>query len=633
MRFPVKGNARAGQRDFRALRHRNPALRQREGDFRFLVLRQRVGIGRQRIVAGLHGKRIRQRLPVRFHADRLTRIVGQRGQLKRHPAVAAGLFCCPLSQFPESRIGRKAHFKAGLRHAVARKGKCHTLRCSLRQRRGRRAHFQCGIGDDIDRKTLLVFPGADMQRHRPGNGTCHPHRETALTVRDVAVRRGRRMGLARAEQSAQHVPGQRKKTAGRLRRNGERHVVGAHPHGFTRPRPAEPVRHTEQKGIGLTGHRAEIFNTPGVFRPVFQYDPVLAIHKLMPGAGHGAQFRHLGMAGLFLPRHIEMPGELQAEFRIRLAAFRAALPRKGRQQRNGRIFHAVRPHARVLLQIVRRTVHGHVIAVPLAEGAGQRHIAIKGQIGFRPRIPAPRRSFLHKIAVKVARIFPAGERRIIVGRQMEPVVPRFHTRAAALMRAAEIIVEKDVPAQHEVARLLHAFRKGEPAVPKAEVADPALRSVFLAAGNIHAARPDLGEQRMLRRIPERQQHVSFPGEAPVPVELEIKPRATVVHKAGQRGLPGGIEHAHAVVQAAIQRHVHKIEILKAAGSVVPAAAAVLVAQPTGKERPVRRRKRPVAHEARAHVGPRLPSVKGVGAARPAHRAVLMIAQPLVPRAG
>ena len=147
---------------------------------------------------------------------------------------------------------------------------------------------------------------------------------------------------------------------------------------------------------------------------------------------------------------------------------------------------------------------------------------------------------------------------------MEPVVLRLDARAAALVGAGEIVVEKGVPAEHEVSGVVHVFGKGEPAMAKAEIANPPLGTVLFAAGNFHAARAELREQRMTRRIPKRQQHVAFPGESSVPVELEIEPGASVVGKAGQHGFPGGIEQPHAVVEAALQRHIDGIEVVERA---------------------------------------------------------------------
>ena len=49
-------------------------------------------------------------------------------------------------------------------------------------------------------------------------------------------------------------------------------------------------------------------------------------------------------------------------------------------------------------------------------------------------------------------------------------------RPSALVGAGEIVVEKDVPAEHEVSRVVHVLGKWEPAMSNARIADPTLGS-------------------------------------------------------------------------------------------------------------------------------------------------------------
>ena len=308
--FPVKHKTYAGQRDFRALRNGNPSLRQRENDFGFLVLCQFFRVSGQGIFAGRHGKRNILALSSRFYCDDLFRGIGQRGKAKGDGSIASGCFRHVPRKLPNGRIALEGYFKPGLRHSVAGEGECHLFRLPLFQLRGRCLHVQCGIGGDIDGKTLFVFPGADIQGHRPGKGAVHQHRKAAVTVRD----------------------------AGRVR---QLHAVRPDMRRLSCPCPAEAIAHAEGEYVDTVGNRAEIFDTSGVFGPVFQNDSVFAVYKLMPGAGHGAQFRHPVVAGLVFPRHAETVGELEAELRIRPAVFGAALVHEGRQHGDGGVLHAV----------------------------------------------------------------------------------------------------------------------------------------------------------------------------------------------------------------------------------------------------------------------------------------------------
>ena len=225
-----------------------------------------------------------------------------------------------------------------------------------------------------------------------------------------------------------------------------------------------------------------------------------------------------------------------------------------------------------------------MVAVPLRVGPGQGHIAVEGQIGFQAGVPATRRALFHKVPVKVAGSLPARQRRVVVGRHVVPVVLRLDARAAALVGAGEVVVEKDVVAQHQVSGIIQVFGQGEPALAQAEIADPALGAVVLPAVDVHAARAELSEERGVTAIIQRQEHVALAGQAAVLVHLEVQPGAAVVREAGQSRFPGGIEQAHAVVQAPLHSHIKGIEAVQRARSVagVPTAAEVVVTPERGR---------------------------------------------------